>query len=176
VVRVSKVASDYWADVMSYFRIVLLIKHPNIDPGFITSKLKLEPFSTSKAGEPRRTPKGTSLPGTWQDSSWNHIFKYEGDVRLFDEIERLLGQLSLHKDLFHKITSEGGHAEIYSQLPGEIHHGSSATPSLLMQIAELGLHLGVEVFPDWGEESVVPSKGVTKSRSKKRRSAGKRRQ
>ena len=161
---------------MTYFGIVLLIKHQNIDPRLITSVLKLKPFRSWKAGEPKRTPKGTLLPGTWQDSSWNHVFKYKGDVRLFDKIERLLGQLSLHKDLFHKITSEGGHAEIYLQLPGEIHHGSSATPSLLMQIAELGLHLGVEVFPDWGEESVVPSKSVTKPRSKKRRSAGKRRQ
>ena len=158
---------------MTYFGIVLLIKHPNIDPMRITSKLKLKPFRSWKAGEPKRTPKGTLLPGTWQDSSWNHVFKYKGDVRLFDEIERLLIRLSPNKDLFHKITSEGGHAEIYLQLPGEIHQGSSATPSMLTRIAELGLHLGVEVFPDWGAESVMPSTGVIGSRSKKRRSAGK---
>ena len=155
---------------MEYFGIVLLIKHPSLDPALITSQLKLKPFSSAKAGEPRSTPKGTLLPGIWSETSWNHIFKYNRKLPLFDELERLLIQLSAHKGFFQKISNEGGHAEVYLQLPGKIHHGSSAKPSMLALITELGLHFGIEVFPEWGKESHLPLKGITKFPIQRKRS------
>lgn len=133
---------------MKRFSIVLLVRHPSIDPKEISAELRLEPFSSWKVGDLRTTPKGTALPGVREQSFWNHVFEYEGDSRFFEETERLLGQLALRKDFFVRIGKEGGYAEIYLQLPGDVNQGSSAKPSLLKLMAELGLHLGVEVFPD----------------------------
>jgi len=137
---------------MKYFGVVLLIKHPSIDPAVISSELKLEAFRSWKAGESRATPTGTPLPGTWRDSSWNHVFSYKGERKFFDEIRQLLIQLLPHKDFLLKISNEGGRVEIYLQLPGDLNQGSSAEPAMLKEMAELGLYLGVEVFPEWGDD------------------------
>ena len=59
----------------------------------------------------------------------------------------MLSRLASRKDFFARIIKEGGYAEIYFQLPGDVNQGSSAKPSLLKLMAELGLHLGIEVFP-----------------------------
>lgn len=133
---------------MKRFGIVLLIRHPSIDPKEISAELKLEPFSSCKAGDQKVTPKGTPLTGIWDRSSWNHVFEYEGDSGFFEETERLLAQFALHKDFFVRIAKEGGYAEIYLQLPGDVNQGSSVKPSVLKLMSELGLHLGAEVFPN----------------------------
>ena len=64
---------------MKRFAIVLLVRHPSMDPKEISRDLKLEAFSASKAGDQIKTPKGTVIPGTWERSSWNHVFEYEGE-------------------------------------------------------------------------------------------------
>jgi hypothetical protein len=134
--------------MMVRFSIVLLIKHPSIDPTVITKELKLDPYTCGMAGKPKMTPKGLPMPGIWQLSSWNHIFDYEGDQDFFDEIERLLIQFAPHKNFFHKIAKEGGYSEIYLQLPGNINQGSSVKPSVLKLMADIELKFGVEVFPE----------------------------
>ena len=138
---------------MKRFAIVLLVRHPSMDPKEISRELRLEAFSAWKAGDQIKTPKGTVLPGTRERSSWNHVFEYEGESKLFEEAERVLSRLASKKDFFGRITKEGGYAEIYFQLPGDINQGDSAKPSLLKLMAELGLHLGVEVFPHFGPAS-----------------------
>lgn len=133
---------------MKRFSIVLLIRHPNIDPSVISDKLRLDPYSCAKAGEPKVTPKGTPLPGAWEWSSWNHVFEYETDKRFFEEMERLLARLTPHKDLFLKIAKEGGQSQLYFNFPGDVNQGDTAKPSMLKLMSEIELHLGVEVFPD----------------------------
>lgn len=65
----------------------------------------------------------------------------------------MLSRLASRKDFFARIIKEGGYAEIYFQLPGDVNQGSSAKPSLLKLMAELGLHLGIEVFPHFRSAS-----------------------
>lgn len=150
---------------MKRFSIVLLIEHPSIDPRVISEELKLEPYAYATAGKPRVTPKGITLPDIIMERSrWNHVFEYEGDTRFFKEMERLLAQLASHKDFFLRITKEGGHAQLYFNLPGDVNQGDTAKPSMLKLIAELGLHLGMEVFPEWNPrdpKDYANVKGIT---------------
>lgn len=99
-------------------------------------------------GEPRAAPNGTPLPGCSDRNWWNHVFDYEVETRFFEQMERLLDQLALHKDFFLKIAKEGGNVQLYFNLPGEVNQGDTAKPSMLNLMSELELHLGVELFPD----------------------------
>lgn len=130
------------------FSIVLLIRHPHIDPKKISEELRLEPYGHAKSGEPRMTLQGAPLPGVHERSWWNHIFYYEGDAGFFEEMEQLVNRLALHKDFFHRIANEGGSSELFFEFPGDVNQGNTAKPTLLTQIAELKLNLGLEIFPD----------------------------
>ncbi len=133
---------------MRHGDIVLLIRHPQMDPEDITRELKLEPNIAWRFGDQVKTPKGNLVPDIRKHTSWSHIIKTMGNRPFFEEVEHILLSLTDHKEFFAKILDEGGFAEIYLQLPGQVHQGSSAKPSLLRSIADLGLCLGVEVFPE----------------------------
>jgi Domain of unknown function (DUF4279) len=128
--------------------IVLLIRHPQMDPVNITRVLELEPTTSWKFGDQVKTPKGNLVPDIRKHTSWSHVFRITGNRPFFEEVEHILLGLKTHKEFFAKILGEGGFAEIYLQLPGQVNQGSSAKPSLLQSIADLGLHLGIEVFPE----------------------------
>ena len=145
---------------MKRFSIVLLIRHPDIDPRIISDELKLEPYVSTKAGEPRVTPKGTSLSGVWERSSWNHLFEYEGDARLFEELEHLLVQFRSHKDFFLKIADEGGEVQLYFNVPGNINQADVANPSVLKDMLELKIHFGMEVFPEMSPRNPADYSGM----------------
>jgi hypothetical protein len=149
---------------MKRFSIVLLIRHPSIDPRVISEELNMDPYACGMVGKPKMTPKGNLVPGTYELSWWNHVFEYEVDTRFFEEMERLLAQLVSHKDFFLKINKEGGYSEISLNLPGAMNQGDTAKPSMLKLIAELGLHLGVEVFPEMNprdSKDYTGTKGIT---------------
>jgi hypothetical protein len=155
---------------MKRFSIVLLIRHPNIDPSEISEELKLDPYSSAKAGEPRVTPKGTLLPSISERSSWNHVFEYEVDTKFFEEMEKLLSRFILHKAFFLRISKESGSAQLYVNFPGDINQGDTAKPSMLKLMSELELHLGAEVFPNMnlrGKEELAKTKGITFITNKK---------
>ncbi len=132
---------------MKDFTIILLIRHPNIDPEDISRELKLEPRTVWKVGDQIRTPKGRVMSGHREYSSWTHVFERRTDSPFFEEVEHALSRLAPHKEFITRIINEGGYGEIYFQLPGQVNQGSSAKPSVLRLIADLGLYLGVEVFP-----------------------------
>jgi hypothetical protein len=136
---------------MRRFSIVLLIRHPSMDPKDISEALGLTPHSSWKAGEPRLTPRGTVLPGPHKLSSWNHIRQWAGDHSFAKEVENFVLELSVNRDFFTKLASEQARCELFVQLPGDASQGDSLSPSVLRQIHDLGLYFGVEVFPDYAE-------------------------
>lgn len=54
------------------FAVELFVVHPTLHPADITAVLGLEAHVERRVGEPRRTPKGTPLPGTYRDTRWRH--------------------------------------------------------------------------------------------------------
>jgi hypothetical protein len=131
------------------FDIVLLIHHPNIDPGLVTAALGLKPHRAWKVGEPRFTPKGRLLPGTRRMSCWNHVFRYRGSEGFACQIDSVLERLLPAKEFFLEISDTGGMAQLYLQLPGDQNLGDELDWNILGKFVDLRLAFSVETFPDW---------------------------
>jgi hypothetical protein len=56
------------------FQVTLAIRHPSIDPNDISRAPALAPSRQAKAGQQRVAPTGELLNGTYQFSSWGHVF------------------------------------------------------------------------------------------------------
>jgi hypothetical protein len=136
------------ADRGARFDIVLLIRHPNFDPAIISARLGLDAYRSWKAGDPRTTPTGHSLPGRHASSCWNYVFHYEDTGRFSMAIEGILRTLKGHKPLLDQIDKSGGTTELFLQLPGDTSVGDSLAWAVLKKLAELKIGLSVETFPD----------------------------
>ncbi|MGD9615655.1 MAG: DUF4279 domain-containing protein [Alphaproteobacteria bacterium] len=132
------------------FEIVLLIHHPNIDPGLVTAALGIKPYRSWKAGEPRFTPKGRPLPGTHQISRWNYVFRYKSNKGFASQIDSILERLLPAREFFLEINDSGGTAQLYLMLPGDQNLGDELDWKILGKFVDLRLAFSVETFPDWG--------------------------
>lgn len=130
------------------YSLVLLIRHPTVDPATITAKLNLRPFVSWKAGDPRRTPTGKPISEPHGSSCWNYVFKYKSGARFSQEAESILRTLEPHKPLFQEIDKTGGTSELFLKLPGDVNIGDAFTWQLLQKFAGLRIGLSVETFPE----------------------------
>lgn len=129
------------------FNVVLLIRHPDIDPELISRELSLKPYSAFKNGSVRTLPNGNVLPGLATQSSWNHIYRYSGDHQLGEVVEGVVKLLEEHKAFVLKLCLQGGSCQIYLQLPGDVNVGGVLPWQLMHRISSVRAELGVEVFP-----------------------------
>lgn len=136
------------ADRRARFDIVLLIRHPSLDPAIISARLGLDAFRSWKAGDPRTTPTGHVLPGRHANSCWNYVFHYQDTGRFSTAIEGILGRMSGHKSLLDQINKTGGTTELFLQLPGDASVGDGLSWGALKTFAELKIGLSVETFPE----------------------------
>jgi hypothetical protein len=133
-----------------YYRIIFRIRHPSIDPGALTKKLRMTPRHFGKVGEYRILPNGDVLKTRNKDTFWSYRDEYRGRSRnFFKRVERLANNLKPHRAFLHEISTAGGKCEIYVQLPGITNIGDSLYPQALQILAELDIVLSVELFPDW---------------------------
>jgi hypothetical protein len=134
---------------MKRFTLVLLIRHPSMDPAAISAALNLQPSNAWKAGDQRVTPRGTVLPGTHKHTSWNYVQEWTDDSSASDEMAGFVSRLDAYQQFFAALGAQGGYAELSVQLPGEMNQGGCISPLTLRQAANLHLTLGFEVFPDY---------------------------
>jgi hypothetical protein len=130
------------------FNIVLLIRHPEIDPEQISRELSLKPYSAFKNGTVRTLPNGNLLPGLATHSSWNHIHRYSGDHGLVEAVESVVKLLEEHKAFILRLGLQGGLCQVYLQLPGDVNVGGALPWQLLDRMSSVRVELGVEVFPN----------------------------
>ena len=52
------------------YAVSLRVMHPDIDPEDITANIRIQPWRSWRAGEPRATPKGESLKGVYTETYW----------------------------------------------------------------------------------------------------------
>jgi len=124
-----------------------LLVHPNADPAVITREIGMLPSRAWRQGEPRYTPKGTSLEGTWRDTRWGHNFTLHRNATIETAIALALDKLSAAKPLIATLRDTGGSAELIISLPGDTYQGASVSTEQLKVLADLGVSLGLEVFP-----------------------------
>jgi hypothetical protein len=125
----------------------LLVIHPSADPAEITREVGLEPLRSWRSGDPRYAPKGTRLEGIWPDTRWSHGFALHKNATLETAVASALDKLKAAERYLAKLRGTGGTAELIVSLSGDAHQGASLNCELLQELADLGVDLGIEVFP-----------------------------
>jgi len=131
------------------FMVRLLVKHPSIDPFVITKELGLIPHLAHHVGKNRLTPKGRILAGQYRESVWGWSKDVEGKRAFFDEVADLSIQLERHRHFLSKLVAEGATVSLILHLPGDVNIGSNLRSTDMKRLADLGIDLGIEVFPKW---------------------------
>ncbi|NOJ80181.1 DUF4279 domain-containing protein [Myxococcus xanthus] len=134
--------------------VALRLFHPDLDPERVSSALGINPQHAWKAGEPRRTPEGESLPGVYPSGYWSIRRDLSEEAALDEFLASWVRELEPHASLLQEISSSGGNAEFY------VIWKYGATPrdtlgrGLLLAMAALGIDLSLEVFgrPPHGDE------------------------
>ena len=125
----------------------VLITHPTLTPEELSGEFSLKPRMSKCVGQPRRTPKGTPMPGVWPDTRWSVQEVRNGDRYFFTRLDKLLDRFSQHRDFLRRIAETGGRTNFIIELPGEANIGNTLTEQSIAKLADLKGSLGVEVFP-----------------------------
>jgi hypothetical protein len=138
---------DRTSDEHLRYEVSLMIKHPSLDPARISQELGLVPEHSWVAGAPRRTPAGTSLPGTYPNSYWVTSQVVRGRRFFFEGAVAMLERLEAASEFIRGVTDSDGKVSITVNLYGGQNIGDAIDWSVLMRFAALEVELGVEVFP-----------------------------
>jgi hypothetical protein len=131
------------------FHVELFIVHPTWDPAEISTALGLEARVAHRVGDPRKTPKGTSLAGNYGDTRWRHCVECSTTDQWFAaEVATLLDRLEPHEAFFAKLRSTGGEAILIIQFLADGYLSDVIPHAALVKLVELGLGLGVECYVD----------------------------
>ena len=131
---------------MTYW-ISLQVRHPTAHPSTITAGLGMEPKHSWFVGEPRMTPKGTPLTGIHDRTYWVVSTKVIGHRFFFEEAVTLIQPLELSQAFIAEFVSTGGTLCLSIGLGGSRNIGDVIRSAHLRRLCDLGIDLGVEVFP-----------------------------
>jgi hypothetical protein len=131
------------------YRIILRIRHPELDPAEITAALGWEPQHSWKRGDQAMTPKGTRLPHLRPDGLWSCSFRYQGDAKIAEKLDQVLAHLSKHDALFRNLNEMDAKTALYVQLPGDTNIGDRLPWEVLKKFADLQIAFEFETFPEW---------------------------
>lgn len=122
-----------------YYSVRLMLHHPVINPSEITKFLGMESdYEHSKINYTGR-----------MNHYWNYSSYTIGEENFFEEIEDILNWLVKEKKEFidYFISTEGEFM-IIIQLPGGLTSISLISKSIMEKSLNLGISIGVEVFPN----------------------------
>ena len=78
---------------------------------------------------------------------WSHVTRTEGRRHFFAGLRDLVRHLQPRHRFLKQWTAEGGRVSLTVNLPGDVNMGDNLEPDTLRLMSELGIELGVEVFP-----------------------------
>jgi len=131
------------------YQISLRVRHPAMDPAGISAAFRLDPKRCWKAGDPRMTPVGTPLSGTWRESYWvTDVLDGDcPDKTLAVALSELAERFSPHRQFFQKIRAEGGRVEFFVGWYIDGNRGDIFDVTLLGRLADLGINLSLDIYP-----------------------------
>lgn len=120
-----------------HYRIRLMIRNTFMTTDEISTALGETPDWSWAPGERDFTP--TAM---WGMSSWT-----EGRRDFFQEMREVLLWLEEKREFVTRLTSSGGEFHVIAELPGSINIGSEIDLETLALALNLGVRIGVEVYP-----------------------------
>ena len=133
------------------FVVSLRLKHPAMSPDAISRQLRRRPSRAWKAGDTRRTPTGTALPGTYRETYWYRKLTPKANLSskgkgLESYLNQLKSRLSPHARFFRRVRSDGGSAELFIGIFGRKNYGFELPSSLLSEFGRMGLSLSFDIY------------------------------
>lgn len=125
-----------------------------MDPDAITNGLEKVPERTCRVGDPRSTPKGTPLDGTYKETYWYSVLVGDNEgaseiAGLEDRLSYLVQDLSLRSEFISTLRESGGRAELFIGLYGDRSFGFELPSQTIAALAGIGLTLSFDVYPEY---------------------------
>jgi len=129
------------------FDVELYVIHPKLHPEEISRALELDAHFTQTVGQPRKTPSGKPLSGTYADTYWRHrVPDAMPDQDLAELLADFMESLKSRREALAMLRETGGQTTLIIQFLGDGFMGGRISHVHLMTIVELGLSLGIECY------------------------------
>jgi hypothetical protein len=128
------------------YKVSFRISHPVIDPDEISMQLALQPKTSWKAGDVRKTPKGTLLEGRYELSYWTYPVSCQSSQSLTNLLEDFTIALEPHRDFLVNLNATGGRLEYFVGWFSGRNSGAVFESALLSKIASLQIDLALDVY------------------------------
>ncbi|RYD14264.1 MAG: DUF4279 domain-containing protein [Lysobacteraceae bacterium] len=128
----------------------LRLWHPTLDPDLVTRTLGLEPQIAWRAGDSRKTPKGTLLEGVrsegyWSADPFSYGWRESADAQIEDALEELITLLEPHRDFLQGVT-QGGFVRVWVSSHSNRNFSLELSPGMLARLASLGATFVHDVY------------------------------
>ena len=131
------------------FDVELYVIHPKLHPEEISRALELDAHFTQTVGQPRKTPSGKPLSGTYADTYWRHrVPDAMPDQDLAELLADFMESLKSRREALAMLRETGGQTRLVVQFLGDGFMGDNIARKTLAAIVELGLDLGIECFTE----------------------------
>lgn len=132
-------------DLRYNFYVQLMLKHPSCSSDKISAALARQPTRAWNVGDA-----APGLPKFRTHTVWYLTTRVSGSRFFFREVGSFCDWLVPHSDFLNSFVESGGRCSITVQLDGSENIGDALDPAVAMTLANLGISLGIEVFPNIG--------------------------
>lgn len=122
--------------------------HPTISAESIISSIGCHPEVIQRAGEQKKTKKGSPLEGFYEQTYIAFEYLREPDSNLSSAIVKANKYLSSIKSFIFQFIASGGRIDYYISIVSQTWFAFEIYPELIQECADLQVSIGVEIFAD----------------------------
>jgi hypothetical protein len=132
------------------YRISLRIFHPDLNPVEIIKKLgtRWKIKRVWRAGDPRKTPQGKLLGGTYDSTYCLLIPTSVMETNLPDVVDALIKRLKYKKKFINSLECTGGRVELYVACFIHKNCGEVFDWKTLIRLGECRINLAFDIYPN----------------------------
>ena len=153
---------NYWGIIMNTGKILLTVQlwHPFLSADEIIKQIKKEPKATQNVGEKFVTPKGRIMDYVNKDTYIAYSLSPANEDDLVDAIRMANSFLFENIDIFKKLKETGGRIDYYLSIDQKDVSTFIIPPELFKDCSDLGITLGVEIYPEGRAQCLAPVRGI----------------